>query len=235
MEFEESPLTTGILQGGQEPVLSRGFQQGLLVGVLTLAGALLLAWITSSFLAGAILSTYSRAPARFEWRPFLGAGWHWFGAFLLFNALQALAALVVFLILLTAVGPAGRLAWPVIALFLALWLAWTESTRAIAVRHGTRNVFRSAGRAAVLIFRRPGSILAFYAFGAAALVMIHLGFRLGLMPHLPLEQWPLVLLVGQAFILLRLWARLARWAGLMEMAGDQAPRLDENAREDLVP
>ena len=80
-----------------------------------------------------------------------------------------------------------------------------------------------------MIYRKPLRILAFYVFAIAVLGLIHLGFRFGLMPRLRLEQWPLVLLVGQAFILLRLWARLARWAGLMEMAGDQAPRLDQNA------
>jgi len=33
------------------------------------------------------------------------------------------------------------------------------------------------------------------------------------MPHLPLDWWPLVLLVQQTFILGRLWARLVRLAG----------------------
>jgi hypothetical protein len=222
LEFEESPLTAESLMDGQDPIMPPGFQQGLLVGLITLTCLLPLVWITASFLDGAILGIYSQAPAPFGWRGFLSASWHWLPAFLLFNAIQFVAGAAVFLALLGAVNLAGRLGWALIALMLVVWLAWTECTRAIAVGEGTRNIFRAAGRAALLIFRRPLRVFAFYALALAPLLALHLAFRAGIMPRLPLDWWPLVLLVGQVFILLRLWARLARWAGLLQLAS-QAP------------
>jgi hypothetical protein len=160
-------------------------------------------------------------PPRFRWRRFLWGCWHWFGAFLLLGAAQGITSMVLFLpfsvavvIAIAAVG--GWLAWvlvPLLVLAAVLWLALMECTRIIAVVEQTRNVSRAFGRAVRLVFRRLPAIAGLYGLALLLLGSLHALYRWGLMPHLPLDWWPLVLIVQQAFVLARLGARLARLAG----------------------
>jgi len=120
----------------------------------------------------------------------------------------------------------GWLAWvivPVLILVVVLWLALTEYTRVVAVvegaaslpfvREGTQNVFQAFAGALRFVFRHPLPVAGLYGLALLLLGTLHVLFRQGLMPRLPLDRWLLVLLVQQAFILARLWARLVRLAG----------------------
>lgn len=117
----------------------------------------------------------------------------------------------------TAVG--GWLAWilaPPLALLALLWLALVEFVRVAAVVGQTRNVFQALGGALRFVlsgFRNLVAVLGFYVLALLLLGLLHALYRWGLMARLPLEMWPLVLVVQQTFILARLWARLVRMAG----------------------
>lgn len=161
-----------------------------------------------------------RAPP-FRWRRFLWGCWHWFGPFLLLSLGEGIVSVVVFLPLILVAAAAvaavgGWLAWvvvPLLALGAALWLALVECSRTAAVVGGTRNVARALGQAARFILRHPLPVAGLYGLALLLLILLHALYRWGLRPHLPLAWWPLVLLVQQAFVLARLWARLARLAG----------------------
>jgi hypothetical protein len=224
-----APLSSTVLAGGGWPELTRRLQQATLVGLTTALALPLLAWLSAAFLSGGVLLTYAEAPQPFDefetqpfrWRRFLWGCYHWFGAFLLLGALQALASSVLFVplagIAVGAIAAAGRwLTWvvvPLLAAVAALWLAVTECTRIVAVVGQTRNIFRAFGGAVRFVFRNFPAVAGLYGLALAVLGSLHALYRWGLMAYLPLDWWPLVLIVQQAFILTRLGARLVRLAG----------------------
>jgi hypothetical protein len=199
-------------------------RQASLLGFLTALALPLVAWLPAAFLSGGVLVTYAEAPSPFRWRRFLWGCWHWFGAFLLLSAVQGIASTALFIpvvgVALGAIAAVGRwLLWvvaPLLALLILLWLALMEYIRVAAVVGQTHNVFRAFGQAIRFIFGSRRNLLAVTALYGLALLLwgiLHALYRWGLMPHLPLDWWPLVLVVQQAFILARLWARLVRIAG----------------------
>jgi hypothetical protein len=210
-----------VLEGEGWPELTRWLQQATAVGLATLAALPLLAWLPAAFLSGGVLLTYIEASHPFRWRRFLWGCYHWFGAFLLLGALQALASSVLFVPLVGAavgaVAAVGRwLTWVVVPLLAAVampWLALTECTRIVAVMGQTRNIFRAFGRAVRFVFRNFPAVAGLYGLALALLGSLHALYRWGLVAHVPLNWWPVVLLVQQAFILGRLGARLVRLAG----------------------
>jgi hypothetical protein len=216
-----APVSSNVLKGEGWAELTRWLQQATLVGLTTLAVLPLLAWLQAAFLRGGVLLTYVEASHPFRWRRFLWGCCHWFGAFLLLGALQALASGVLFVpligIAVGAIAAVGRwLTWvlvPLLAAVAALWLAVTECTRIVAVVGQTRNVFRAFGGAVRFVFRSFPAVVGLYGLALALLGSLHALYRWGLMAHVPLGWWPVVLLVQQAFILGRLGARLARLAG----------------------
>jgi hypothetical protein len=224
-----APLSSTVLAGEGWPELTRRLQQATLVGLTTALALPLLAWLSAAFLSGGVLLTYAEAPQPFDefetqpfrWRRFLWGCYHWFGAFLLLGALQALASSVLFVplagIAVGAIAAAGRwLTWvvvPLLAAVAALWLAMTECTRIVAVVGQTRNIFRAFGGAVRFVFRNFPAVAGLYGLALAVLGSLHALYRWGLMAYLPLDWWPLVLIVQQAFILTRLGARLVRLAG----------------------
>lgn len=216
-----SPLSGAALGEGGWPELTRWLQQATLLGLVTVAALPLLAWLTSAFLSGGLLLTYAESPQPFRWRRFLWGCAHWFGAFLLLGAVQGIASI---LLLTPVIGVAvgvviavgGWLAWmvvPVLALVAALWLELVEYARIAAVVGETRNVARAFGEAGCFIFRHPLQVAGLYGLTLLLLGVLHALYHWGLMPYLPLDWWPLVLIVQQVFILARLWARLVRLAG----------------------
>ncbi len=227
---------------------SEFLQAAVYFALAQLAAGLLLpivAWLPAAFLTGGTLLVYAESPAPFYLRRFLWGCWRWFGAFLLLGALQGLAFVVFFTggIALTALTAslAGWLAWVVLALlalFAGIWLALFEFVRIVAVVEGTRNIVRAFSRAARFFLRRLPATAGLYGLALLTLGLIHALFRLGLLPHLPLTWWPLVLSVQQLFVLARLWARLARWAGattLYGMASEARPLTVPANHDKLAP
>lgn len=213
-----SPITDTVTGAPPQSTGSAGYT--LLLGLLTLAALPLLAWLPAAFLNGGVLLTYSDHPQKPCWRRFLWGCWHWFGAFLLWGAVQAIATAVVAVPLVSAAmavtALAGRwLAWifvPLLAPIGVAWVALMELTRVAAVTGETRHVFRAFGEAARMVFRHPLQVIALYGPALLLLGLPH-GIYWALKPHLPLDWWPLVLLVQQGVVAIRLWARLVRLAG----------------------
>jgi hypothetical protein len=216
-----APLSSTVLAGEGWSELTRWLRQATAVGLATLAALPLLAWVSAAFLSGGVLLTYVEASHPFRWRRFLWGCSHWFGAFLLLGALQALASGALFVslvgIAVGAIAAVGRwLTWVVVLLLAAvagLWLAVTECTRILAVVGQTRNILRAFGGAVRFVFRHFPALGGLYGLALALLASLHALYRWGLMARLPLKWWPVVLLVQQAFILGRLGARLVRLAG----------------------
>jgi hypothetical protein len=223
-----SPLAGSALAGsGADPRFSGGVQQAFLVGLITMAALPFLAWLPSALLNGGLLLTYAELPQRFRWRRFLWGCWHWWGAFLLLGAVQGAAVLlilaplvIVAIVAMVAIGDWFLwLAVPTLALMAMLGLALTEYTRILAVTTGTRNILRTFGLAVRLIWRNPLAVAVLYVLSLMLAALLHAVYRVALMPYLPLEWWPLVLLVQQGFIAARLGARLARLAGGVTLIG----------------
>lgn len=226
-EIIESPITYGALQGLENPEPPPWFNNLILLGGFLTLLVPIAAWIPASFLNGGILLTYLED--RFGWRRFLWGCWHWFGAFFLLNITQGFLATVTFGGLLTALLALSAIlgnwinwiGFPLIILLALLWLAIFESTRLLAVREGTRNIFQAFGKAIRFVFSKLLTLFLLYIFSLLSLSLVHAIFRLGLMPILPLSWWPIVLIFTQLFIILRLGIRLARWAGLVALISHQ--------------
>jgi hypothetical protein len=222
-----------LLSGQAAPVVGRdeaaaalATPPALLAGLAGLAwGALLvplLGGVVSAFLYGGALRAYCEAPAPFRLGRFLAGCWRWFGAFLLLGFLQAglfVAGLLPLALLALGLGarlgPAGSLlAGLFVALLLAAWLLVFETARVQTVASGRRNPFRGLARAFSALFRRPGTLLAFYSLALLGLLALHALYRLVLLPLAPQDSLLPALLVQQSFIVLRLLARAVRLAGL---------------------
>lgn len=229
IETMMTPVTSMTLGGQEQTRLIDQLRQMTLLGLLTTLAIPIIAWLPAAFLGGGVLLTYAeaqqsageRSSPPFRWRRFLWGCWHWFGGFLLLGVIQGLASGALFVPLIgAAVGgialAGGWVAWiagPVLACVVALWLALMEYTRIAAVIRGTRNVFRAFGDAVRFVFRSLSAVAGLYGLALLLLTALHALYRWGLMPNLPLERWLLVLVVQQGFVLVRLCARLVRWAG----------------------
>jgi hypothetical protein len=236
LESMMSPLTSVAVE--QDPAES-GLGQAALLGLL-IAGALpLLAWLPATFLNGGMLLTYVEAvrrkapgqdPPPFRPRRFLWGCWHWWGAFLLLGAVQGFAFVVIvvpsIIVGVLAVSAVGQwLAWvvvPLLGLLVVLGLVLVEWIRILAVVTGSRNLFRAFGRAVRFVFRHLLPVTGLYGLSLLLVAVLHAVYRLGLMPVLPLDWWPLVLLVQQTFILARLLTRVARLAGGVVLIAESA-------------
>jgi hypothetical protein len=216
-----SPLVGRELGEEATSEMTGAVQQATLMGTLTTLALPLVAWLPAAFLNGGLLLTYAEAPSPFRWRRFLWGCWHWFGAFLLLNGAQGIASATLFAPVAGAVIGIVALAgswtlWiivPPLVLVIALWLALMESIRVAVIVGKTRNVLRAFGEAARFVFRNFFAVVGLYVLALLLLLLLQAIYRWGLMSHLPLDWWPLVFVVQQAFILARLWARLGRTAG----------------------
>ncbi|MBN1427736.1 MAG: hypothetical protein JXB07_05075 [Anaerolineae bacterium] len=222
-EILGSTTTYSILQetaSGPPPWL----QQASLVVFFILLAVPVLAWLTASFLRGGILLAYVEAPQPFSWQRFFWGCWHWFGAFLLINLLLEIATLLLMSILLVGIVMAASAAgawinWITLSLLVLIivpWLAISDYTHLFAVVDQTRNVFKAFGKAFILIFRRPLALAGLFGLSLLMLLLIQAAFRI-LLPSLPPDWWPLVFVVTQVFIIARLWSRLVRWAGAVDI------------------
>ena len=216
---------------GSLPTLLQGGQSSLTPQIVTFLSVIfelifvapLLAWLPTAFLYGGVLLEFIEAPARFDFRRFVWGCWHWWGAFLLLGGLQEAGWWVGFgglsiAVLLLAGWVGSWLVWaflPIIGALLVVWLAVIELSRVSMVRIDIRNPLRGIVEAVKALVHHPRQYALIYVVWLGIWLVVQLVFRVGLLPRLPLEFWPLVLVVQQAFVLLRLWARAGRLAGLV--------------------
>jgi len=224
-----APVSDVALEIVGESESTRWVRQATMLGLITVLTLPLVAWLPTAFLTGGLLLTYAEAPlsfvelrtAPFRWRRFLWGCWRWFGVFLLLSVVQATVSTVLFVpIIGAAIGAiacvGGWLAWivvPLLVLLLVLWLALMEYIRIAAVVSQTRDIFQAFTKAVGFVFRNLPAVAGLYGLALLLLGLLHALYRWGLLPHLPLDWWPVVLVLQQAFILARLWARLVRLAG----------------------
>lgn len=228
-----APVSDVALEILGESESTRWVQQAMILGLITVLALPLVAWLPTAFLTGGVLLTYAEAPLSFiglgtvpfRWRRFLWGCWRWFGVFLLLSVVQAAVSTVLFVpIVGAAIGAiafvGGWLAWivvPLLVFFAVLWLALMEYVRIAAVVSQTRHIFQAFTRAVRFVFQNLPVVAGLYGLALLLLGLLHALYRWGLLPHLPLDWWPVVLVVQQAFILARLWARLVRLAGGMAL------------------
>jgi hypothetical protein len=87
-----------------------------------------------------------------------------------------------------------------------------EYARVIAVADGTRNIFRSLGRAVAFIARQPLKSLGLYLLMTAlGLALIPLYANV-VAPVIPFEWGVAAIVAQQLFVLGTMWMRLTRWA-----------------------
>jgi hypothetical protein len=148
---------------------------------------------------------------------------------LILGLIQVLVFLALLLpavpLILAASAGGGWPGWAAAAglgLAALLWLVLVECTRIQAVLSGTRNIFRAFGGALRFVLRRPLPVAVLYGLVLLVVGLAHLVYRQGIMPRLSLDWWPVVLLVQQSFILLRLGSRLVRLAGGVALIGAHA-------------
>ncbi len=208
------------LGSSSRPELTSALESMLLFGLLAVIAAPLLAWITTAFFCGGVFLTYMEAPEPFQIRRFLWGCWRWFGAFLLLGLVQAVLGILFFIPVggaaLLAVSYRFWLAWllvPLVLLFAALWLALFEFAQLNAVSGGGGRIWHAMLDALRFFFRQPLVFGGLYALDFLLLALIHIVFRMGILPNLPLTWWPVVLPAQQIFIFLRLWNKGSRLAG----------------------
>lgn len=203
--------------------------ENLIAGLraLTWTGLLLplVGGLVSAFLYGGVLRAYI-TPELPGWGAFLSGCWRWFGCFLFLGFFQTIIFVpgfaflgVLVLLAFTRVGAwAGVLALAFCGIAFVIWVIFFEVARVQAVVIKTRNPFRAFVRAARLMAYQARKIAGFYALALGALIGVHALFRLGILPHIPLDLLLPALVVQQAFVLLRLFMRAGRLAGLVELA-----------------
>jgi hypothetical protein len=193
-------------------------------------GMALVAWLAAplpdAVLGGGVLLTFLEG--RFGWRRFLWGAWHWLLPFLALAVMLVLCtALVVALgagaLILLGVAQVSVLTAPVLMLaglvYLVLAMSF-EYAHVIAVAEGTRNIFRTLGRALVFIVRQPVPTFGLYLLMAAlglALIPLYSGL---VAPAIPFAWGILGIAAQQLFIVGRLWAHLARLAGEVALYRD---------------
>lgn len=197
---------------------------GLIVILILLP---LMAWLPGVFLSGGTLQTYAGVPERFKLNIFLKECWSWFGPLIVLSLVELaglvlmIGAALLLLPLTFSFHPAlGYGLGLIFLLLLFLGLIFFEMSAASLVMSGRRAIFLAFKSAFRTIFDRPIKIFALFILALGLLILFHVVFRLGIFPQLPYSIWPLVLIAQQAFIALRLWTRLFRWAGGVEVLKD---------------
>lgn len=212
-EFDALLLIEPMLQAGQGQAAATTL--ALMIAMAVAAGPL--GTLLNVALGGGVLLTY--VEDKFAWRRFLWGAWHWSFAFLalaLFSGVCATFAIGLGAGL--AIALEARTTALTVPILLATALVYTalamtfEYARVVAVVEGTRNIFKSVGRAVALIARQPARMFGGYLLMVAlglALIPLYSGI---LAPLIPFE-WGLVgIAAQQLFVAGRLWTRLARWA-----------------------
>lgn len=178
-----------------------------------------LALLMASFLAGGVYRAFARSSTAFSLGGFLKDSLAWFFPALAVYLLIGLAAVVLLIPSLVLVpvlmGISRLLGWLVIALVVVLFslvLLVGELALAAMTAANSRSLGVGFSGAFRCLFKRPLSVLAVVAIALAAAALVQVIFRL-LLPLAPGDQWLLVLLLTQLFVIGRVAARLLRNAG----------------------
>jgi hypothetical protein len=206
-------------------------QQILLVGLLSFILLPLIAWIPASLLSGGLFKTFAEAPRPFHFKTFLSECWHWFGFFLLLGFVEgsasiALAGLGIFLVIILSSSGIAWLGWTALFILLLLLIGWVQVCEVAglqAVLKNTRNIFKAIASSFKSTLRNLTSLVFYYVAAFLSLGIIHIWFRLGIIPHVPFQIWPLAFFVQQAFILARLWSKNARISGAAVLLKELEP------------
>jgi hypothetical protein len=226
--------------GTNQRALSPALQGGIVALLLALGLLPGIAWLSGSLVSGGLLLAYKEslggddAPAdgspgwRFDWKRFAWGCWHYWGAFLLFSLVQSLLTAGIFIPVLVLISVAFGLApWsavllaPVFLFLVLLWTGFVELAQVSLVMGENRRIGRALREAWAILRRQTARLSVYYLLSLALLLVIHLVFRIVIFPRMPLAFWPLVLVLQQAFIFLRLWARASRLAGDMQFVRDR--------------
>lgn len=203
---------------------ARDLQLAMLWGLAAAAVLPFLAGLPAALLNGGLVLTYVEAPAPWSWQRFTWGCWHWFGAFILLGFIQALLAavmsVVTVVLMVMVAGEASWLAWALaasLALYLTVMLALFEVAGVWMASRSSRNIAQAVGAAFRFLLARAIPLAALYAVALGALALVHGFYVWGVWPHLPLAFWPVVLMLQQAFILVRLAARLLRLSSVVAL------------------
>lgn len=213
---------------------------GLLVLLLPVVGG-----IASAFIWGGVLLTYQEAPRPFNLLRFLWGCWHWFGTFLLLAVVQAAVFIATYLLWFVAIGALSQLGQigliiGVVLLLLdaGVWVAIFEVAGVQCVVRNTQNAFTGLGRGIRMVFSRFLTVAVFYALALLGLLLVHIVFRGLLIPQLNMAMLIPALIVQQGFILMRLFARAFRLAGLTALVDADYRGISGEAwseRDTLIP
>jgi hypothetical protein len=217
--------SANLASGATSGVLSPALQSGVLAMLLALVLIPWAAWLPGCLVSGGLLLAFKEAPGAFGWRRFLWGCWHYWGAFLLLGLVQTLLTLlvcipivIIFSVVIRLIPMSAILAAPVLLVGLIWWTAIFELGQVCLVAGEKRNIGSALRIGIKTLFHRILPLTGYYVLSLVVLLALHLVFRVGLLPRLPLAFWPLVLIVQQAFICLRLWSHASRLAGDMEFA-----------------
>jgi len=206
-------------------------QQILLAGLLSFILLPLIAWIPASLLSGGLFKTFTEAPRPFHFKNFLSECWRWFGFYLLLGFVEglasiALAGLGIFLVIILASSGIAWLGWTALFILLLLLIGWVQICEVAglqAVLKNTRNIFKAIGNSFKSTLGNLASLVFYYVAAFLFLGFVHIVFRLGIMPQVPLQIWPLAFFIQQAFILARLWSKNVRISGAAVLLKELEP------------
>ena len=235
METLLSPLTPSNTEDEITPTDFDIQRQFLAMGSIIFACILPLAGLSTAFLRGGLLATYTNQPKAFSMRYFLSNCWHWFGVFIVQNILQILSLLIIFGVFIISVTMATYLGtitfWftlPIICCLLVCWLAQWELTAALAINNNNHNIFQATIQATIYLLKVPLTWLSLYIPTLILLLLGHGVYRYGLRPAFPLNGWMLLLTIQQLFILWRLTLRLVRYAGNLIIIKQTHPLIENS-------
>jgi hypothetical protein len=215
--------------GANSRAISSALQNGILSILIALGLLPGISWLPGCLVSGGLLLTYKESPEGFRWKCFLWGCWHYWGAYLLLGLLQTLLTLLVFILVITVFSiTIGFIPWsaallaPLAILLIVLWTGFMELAQVCLVVGENRSIGAALRAALSLLWRRFIPLTTYYILSLGLLLGLHLIFQFGLFPRLPLAFWPLVFVLQQSFIFLRLLTHAARLAGDFEFLGEQA-------------
>lgn len=191
------------------------------LATLAVLGGLIVAAAAAALLPGGAILIYHEQSPSFSFRRFIWGTAHWGVPFLVLWLLEAVVtalawALGFFLLLLGLGAGAGACAL-VPGLIIVLGAPFffgmlAEYARVASVAHDRRNPFAMLARAWRAVSARPGAYIGIYALGPVLALALLALYGYVLSPTIALAALPVMIVVQQMVVVLRLLARLWRLA-----------------------